>query len=350
MKRLSVQIWILLIIACIALCQACFTAEANKKEQWVELGRHLFFDNRLSVNNTRSCATCHNPQLGFTDGYKKSLGAYADVLQRNTLPLFNLQEQKYFTAADSSLHSVLQQMDNPLFKTHPIEMGLEKGSEQKVIALIRNDAQYAQKFKTLQAEINFKNIKKAVASFVLQIESYGSPYDSYLKGDSAALTANQKLGKQIFFSSTTNCAQCHGGKNFNEPSSAVNSYYFNTGLYNVNNKNSYPVSDIGLAQVSKSDADNGKFKVPTLRNLLFTAPYYHDGSEESLAAVLKNYASGGRQIAKGEFLGDGRLHQNKHPLIKGFTISENEQLALVDFLYALTDSSILHNKSYKSPF
>ncbi|MBK8609939.1 MAG: hypothetical protein IPL84_08325 [Chitinophagaceae bacterium] len=114
--------------------EAAFDIDSAK----IELGRFLFFDRRLSVNNTRSCGTCHNPQFAFTDGYKRSLGVYADLHQRNTQPLFNLAYLKYFTAADSTLQSSLQQMNNPLFNDHPAEMGV-KGNEEKILQKIATD-------------------------------------------------------------------------------------------------------------------------------------------------------------------------------------------------------------------
>ncbi|MFZ1304283.1 MAG: cytochrome-c peroxidase, partial [Ferruginibacter sp.] len=122
-----------IVCAVLLLGQTIYSCTNNSKNETlasvdsvkIELGRYLFFDRRLSVNNTRSCATCHNPQFAFTDGYKRSLGVYADLHQRNTQPLFNLSYLKYFTAADSTLHSPLQQMDNPLFNNHPAEMGVK---------------------------------------------------------------------------------------------------------------------------------------------------------------------------------------------------------------------------------
>jgi cytochrome c peroxidase len=348
MCKMKKTYWaVLVLFICVGSFQSCFTKQKNTEALWVELGRHLFFDAKLSVNNTRSCGTCHNPSMAFTDGYKRSIGAYADVLQRNTLPLFNLQNQQYFTAADSSLHAVHEQMNNPLFSTNPIEMGLRNDD----IAGIKNalaNKWYSQQLKVLNAEANIETVKKAIASFVLQIQSYNSAYDNYLAGDSNALTASQKAGKVLFFSNKTNCYSCHGGKNFNIPDTNLNSNYFNTGLYNINN--SYPVFDIGLAELTKNEKDNGKYKVSTLRNLIFTAPYYHDGSAANLNDVIDAYAAGGRNITTGEYKGKGALHKNKHPLIKGFAISANEKIDLINFLYALTDSSLVENPHYKNPF
>jgi cytochrome c peroxidase len=350
MRKLKKTYWaVVVLFICVGSFQSCFTKQKNTEALWVELGRHLFYDTKLSVNNTRSCGTCHNPSMAFTDGYKRSIGAYADVLQRNSLPLFNLQNQQYFTAADSTLHAVHEQMNNPLFRTNPIEMGLELNNSDAIKNLLANNW-YSQQLKVLNAEANIETVKKAIASFVLQIQSYNSAYDNYLTGDSKALAASQKAGKALFFSNKTNCYSCHGGKNFNSPDTNLHSNYFNTGLYNINNSNTYPLFDVGLAELTKNDNDNGKYKVPTLRNLVFTAPYYHDGSAANLNEVIDAYAAGGRNITTGEYKGKGTLHKNKHPLIKGFTISGNEKIDLINFLYTLTDSSLVKNPQYKNPF
>ena len=142
------KIFLIVGISAASLCLLQLINSCNRKSEAgvlsdadsikIQIGRFLFFDRRLSVNNTRSCATCHNPQFAFTDGYKRSLGVFADLHQRNTQPLFNLSFLKYFTAADSTLHSSLQQMQNPLFNEHPAEMGV-KGNEENILQKIKAD-------------------------------------------------------------------------------------------------------------------------------------------------------------------------------------------------------------------
>jgi cytochrome c peroxidase len=319
----------------------------------IELGRFLFFDRRLSVNNTRSCATCHNPQFAFTDGYKRSLGVYADLHQRNTQPLFNLEYLKYFTAADSTLHSPLQQMDNPLFSDHPAEMGV-KGNEGKILQKIATDKMYQQLFESVGKEISWINIKQAISSFISSIYSGNSPYDKFIKGDSAALTSSQKRGLKLFFSAELKCASCHGGFNFSTPSvtneKGDTTFYFNTGLYNIDGKGAYPAYDEGLCQLTKNKTDMGKFRVPSLRNLAFTAPYFHDGSAASLTEVIDSYACGGRKISDGIYKGDGSKNPFKHPFVSGFAISEADKINLISFLQSLSDSSFINNPFYQNPF
>ncbi len=319
----------------------------------IELGRYLFFDRRLSVNNTRSCATCHNPQFAFTDGYKRSLGVYADLHQRNTQPLFNLSYLKYFTAADSTLHSPLQQMDNPLLSDHPAEMGV-KGNEEKILQKIKGDEYYRQLFVDVTSEISWTNIKSFINLFINSLRSYNSPYDKFIKGDSTALNASQKKGLQLFFSDELKCASCHGGFNFSTPSVTDEKndtvFYFNTGLYNIDGKGAYPAYDEGLYQLTKSKPDMGKFRVPSLRNLSFTAPFFHDGSASTLTEVIDSYANGGRKIEEGINKGDGSKNPLKNPFIKGFSITQEDKINLISFLESLSDSTFINNAAYQNPF
>ncbi len=319
----------------------------------VRLGQYLFYDRRLSVNHTRSCGTCHNPKFAFTDGYKRSLGAFADLHQRNTQPLFNLSYLKYFTSADSSIRSPLQQMNNPLFNDHPLEMGA-KGNEEKILKRITADGQYQKMFTNLGLDISWTNIKTAISSFMTTIQSANSAYDKFKSGDTTALDGSQKKGMELFFSSRLKCASCHGGFNFSTPAITGESgdtiFFFNTGLYDIDDKGSYPEYDQGLYQLTKNKADMGKFRVPTLRNLAFTAPYFHDGTAAAINDVIDSYINGGRKISDGIYKGDGEQNPYKHPLVNGFNISETDKINLVSFLFSLGDSSLINDPAYQNPF
>jgi cytochrome c peroxidase len=338
---------------CTKIISACKNSSQSTNSPITNLGGYLFFDRRLSINNTRSCGTCHNPQFAFTDGYKRSLGAFADLHQRNTQPLFNLSYLKYFTAADSTLHSPLQQMNNPLFNTHPIEMGV-KGNEETILNKIREDKLYQELFSKANSEITFENIKFAISNFIFSLQSTNSNHDKYIKGDTNALNKSEKRGKDLFFSSELKCVTCHGGFNFSTPSITNEKgdtlFYFNTGLYNIDDKGAYPQYDQGLFQFTKNKADMGKFRVPTLRNLAYTAPYLHDGSAASLMEIINIYANGGRKITSGINKGDGKSNPYKHSFISGFFISETDKLDLNNFLLSLSDSSFIQNKNYQNPF
>lgn len=321
------------------------------ENQQTDLGRYLFYDIRISWNQSKSCGTCHNPNFSFTDGYKRSLGIYADVLQRNTAPLFNLSELKYLTVADSNIKTLIRQIDNPLFNEHPLEMGV-RGHENEILERFKRDKFYKLQFEKLKMSINWQNIKLTITKFVNSLKSYQSPYDQYLKG-TYTMTDQQKRGMNLFYSDSLACSKCHSGINFSEPTFLNKNnkveYYYNTGLYNVNEKNEYPQYDTGLSQVTHNQEDMGKFRVPSLRNLTFTAPYYHDGSAESLMEVIRNYERGGRLINNGQYKGDGFYNRYKHPLIKGFNLTTSDRISLVKFLETLSDTNFIHNTKYQDP-
>ncbi len=326
-------------------------------KQKAELGRHLFYDRRLSVNNTKACASCHAQEFSFTDNYNRSIGAFGDLHQRNARPLINIILNKYLTAADPSLHFPEKQINNPMFNEHPVELGI-KGNEHTILGRIRSDKYYQQQFKKVfpgeQDPVSIKNIQYAIATFVKTILSFNSPYDNYrYKKDSTAMNQQAINGMKLFFSDKLNCSSCHGGSDFNTPvlkdAKGGIDFYFNTGLYNVDGKGSYPGYDQGLIKVTGISADMGKYKVSTLRNLAFTAPYFHDGSATMLDDVITVYENGGRNMQAGE-KGDGRNNPYKHPLVTGFKLNSQERRDLVNFLLSLSDSSVLKNPAYANPF
>jgi cytochrome c peroxidase len=352
-KNITVVCIVVFLIGISKIIGSCNPSKNQEQVFLTNLGRYLFFDRRLSINNTRSCGTCHNPQFAFTDGYKRALGAFADLHQRNTQPLFNLSYLKYFTAADSTLHSPLQQMNNPLFNTHPVEMGV-KGNEEIILKRIKEDKDYQQLFLNSEKEITWANIRLAINDFVLSIQSNNSNYDKYVEGDTNVLNNSQKRGRHLFFSAELKCASCHGGFNFSTPNITDErndtTFYFNTGLYNIDGKGAYPKYDQGLFQRTNIIKDMGKFRVPTLRNLAYTAPYLHDGSASSLIEIINIYANGGRIISEGINKGNGTINPYKHTFIKGFLISEIDKINLNNFLLSLSDSSFFQNKNYQNPF
>lgn len=332
--------------------------ESNSfSDEKIELGRYLFFDRRLSINRSKSCATCHDPKFSFSDGYRRSVGAFGDLHQRNSTPLINIIYRKYLTAADSTLHYPEQQIANPLFHDQPVELGW-KGNEDEMLKRIREDKFYHNRFKSVFANeaepVSVKNIQYSIAAFVKTILSYDSPYDRFYYLKEEVLSTSAKKGMQLFFSNRLNCYKCHGGFDFATPvlkdSSGDIPYYFNTGLYNVDGKGGYPATDKGLMELTGKANDMGKYRVPTLRNLAFTAPYYHDGSAATLSEVIDNYIAGGRVTENGIAQGDGRLNPYKNKLINGFSIREEERKDLINFLLCLSDSSFATNKNYTNPF
>jgi cytochrome c peroxidase len=324
-------------------------------EPAANLGHYLFFDTRLSYNNTKSCASCHAPEFAFTDGYRKSITASGDNVLHNAPSLINTSQHRYFDLANPSITSLEKQHERPLFNTTPVELGA-KGNEAHILSRLKADTLYQRLFSRVFPNdadpLNFKNIITAIASYVRSLNSTQSAYDRFVAGDSNALTPAAKNGLQLFSSARLNCMACHAGPYFTTATLTANidSIYFNTGLYNTSNSNRYPATDNGLATFTGKADDDGKFKTPSLRNVAITAPYMHDGSVTTLIEVIDLYERGGRNIAIGPLAGDGYRNSHKSKLLKGFPISPEEKRQLLALLYALTDSSILVNPSFKNPF
>lgn len=322
------------------------------------IGRYLFYDRRLSVNQSKSCASCHAQAFSFTDGYRRSIGALGDNVQHNARALINLVYNRYLTAADSTLHFPEQQINNPMFHTMPVELGWT-GNEQKILTCLRNDSLYRTQLPLVFPEdadpFTVKNIQLCISSFIKSIVALDAPYDRWMyRKDSTALTASQVHGMNLFFSDRLHCSSCHGGINFNTPAlrskNGQPAFYQNTGIYNVGNTGNFPDNDQGLFETTGQLLDKGNFLIPTLRNLAFTAPYLHDGSAETLSDVISIYENGGRNISSGINRGDGRRHPNKNPLLSGFTITAQEKKDVIAFLLALSDSSVCTNPRYANPF
>ena len=334
------------------------SAENPFSKEKANLGRYLFYDRRLSFNQTKACASCHDPQFSFTDSYRRSTGALGDNLQHNAPPLVNLVFNKYLTLADSSLHFPEQQINNPMFHSQPIEMGW-KGNEALIIDRIKKDTFYSRQMKLVFPDeknpFTKQHIQFAIACFIKTIFSFNSVYDRYRQtGKEALLSASEKRGMDLFFSERLACSHCHSGINFSTPvitdDQGRKAYYQNTGLYNVNGRGYYPAYDQGLVELSRNSIDMGKYRVPTLRNLLFTAPYFHDGSAAALDEVINVYANGGRNIISGAYAGDGRKNPYKNNLINGFRLTSPEKNDLIHFLLSLSDSSVCNNPLYANPF
>ena len=323
-----------------------------RKTSMEETGHTLIFDTRLSATGTKSCAGCHNPQFAFTDGYKRTLGVFADISNRNTPGLLNMGSNQFLNWADT-IHSLEQQMERPLFDQHMPEMGLKK-DDPSVLNSLKADELYLEIFTRLfpgqPDPVNWINIKKCIASFVLSLNSRKAPYDLYKLGDTLAVNEISLKGETLFFSEKLKCSHCHVPPDFGaNPDWPLEKQFANIGLYNLAG-GSYANQDNGLYQITRNENDIGRFRIPSLRNLSFTAPYFHDGSAETLEDALSVFESGGRKILKGEWKGDGRKNVHKNNLISGYSITDEERLQLVHFLQSLDDSSILTNPLFRDPF
>ena len=324
----------------------------------VELGRWLFYDRRLSLNDTTSCATCHIQALAFTDGRPRSVGATGAFHPRSSMTLVNAAYASRLTWSNQLLDKLEDQALTPMFGDNPIEMGMA-GREDTIVQLLRTDPRYTElvpaAFSDDQDPYSVLNTIRAISAFVRTIISYDSPYDHFVNGDENALGDSAQQGMELFFSERLECFHCHGGFNFTDSTTHANSNvdrfgYHNTGLYNIDGNGAYPADNTGLYDMTGQRRDMGRFKAPTLRNVAVTAPYMHDGSIASLDAVIAHYERGGRLIGEGAFAGDGRSNPFKSEFIRGFELSADERAGLIAFLESLTDSSVLQDPSLSDPF
>jgi cytochrome c peroxidase len=325
----------------------------------IELGRHLFYDERLSANGTQSCSTCHRQELAFTDGSVTPTGSTGHRLERNSQTLANVAFLPVLTWPNPIIDSLERQMLLPIFADIVVELGAT-GHEREILARFRDDAEYGALFSAAFPEerdpFTFDVIVRAIASFERTLVSGDSPHDRALFGkESGAMSAAAERGMSLFNRHRIGCYHCHEGFNF---TSAVRTAqgeswkgsYFNTGLYDVDGAGGYPEGNQGLIEISDRPEDMGKFRVPTLRNIAVTAPYMHDGSLANLSDVIDHYARGGRTIANGPHAGDGAMNPWKDSQIVPFTITPEEKADLIAFLESLTDEKFLTDPRFASPF
>jgi len=323
----------------------------------VELGRRLFYDTRLSANNTMSCATCHIQALAFTDGKARAVGATGAVHPRSSMTLVNVAYASRLTWANQLLSHLEDQALTPLFGDNPVEMGMS-GHEEELVGMLKADEHYAEflpeAFPADEDPFSVVNVVRSISTFVRTIISFDAPYDRYLEGDEGALSAQALLGMELFFSERLECFHCHGGFNFTDSTTHANANvdrigYHNTGLYNIDDAGAYPSDNTGLYDMTGQRRDMGRFKAPTLRNIAVTAPYMHDGSVLTLDDALSHYARGGRLLEEGANAGDGRRNPFKSEFIRGFELSDDERQALLAFLDALTDKTVLTDPRFSNP-
>ena len=275
----------------------------------IELGRYLYFDKRLSKDQTIACASCHNPFHGFTDPARTSAGVGLQPGNRNSPTVLN----RLFSADqfwDGRAADLEAQAQGPL--TNPVEMAM--GSSDDVVKRVQAIHGYAPLFKKAFGEdkIDMKRIAQAIAAYERTVVTGDSAYDRYQAGDKDALSASAVRGMQIF-NGKANCKACHASFNFTDEN------YRNIGV--GMNK---PTPDLGRYEITKKPQDRGAFKTPTLRNIVQTAPYMHDGSEQTLEQVIDFYDRGG--------IGNPNLA----PEIKPLHLTAEEKRDLVAFLESLT--------------
>jgi cytochrome c peroxidase len=291
----------------------------------VELGRRLFYDERLSGNGTYSCGSCHQQALAFTDGVAHAVGSTGETHSRSTMSLANVVYNASFGWNDRRW-SLESQIEVPMNNEHPIEMGM-KGRHPEVLARFTADGKDVERFRAAfpgeESPVNLPNIIKAIASFERVLLSTDSPFDRYLFGDDrSGMSPAARRGVTLFFSDRLRCSECHGSVNLSGPTNFTGAMPSDPEAF---------FHDTGVA------AQPTKFRAPTLRNIAVTAPYMHDGSVATLKDVVAHYARG------------GRYPREKSDRVKGFTISPAETDDLVEFLRSLTDQTFLKNPAFSDP-
>ena len=278
-----------------------------------ELGRMLFFDPILSKNQDMACATCHNPSLGFSDGKQT-----ATNLERNSMSLWNTAYATNFFW-DGREASLEAQLLVPLH--NPDEMA---ASDSETVSRLKAIPAYVDLFDSAFGggadSVSIENLQTAIAAFERTLITNNSPFDRYAAGEFEALTAQQRRGLDIFRSASTRCFECHAAPTFS------NDNFFVTGVPDLPGQ----PHDEGRAAVAEDGLD-GAFKAPTLRNVVLSAPYMHNGAFATLEEVIDFYAKGGGA--------DQGIKVDRQ--IVPFELSAQEKEDLIAFLYALTDESAM---------
>ena len=274
----------------------------------IDLGRRLFFDPRLSSDESTSCASCHNPEQAFADSEATSRGIGGKKGTRNTPTVINTAFQPY-QFWDGRVTSLEDQA------LHPLENPIEMGSSIPIIAdRLNRLPEYRDAFRRVfNAPVTRNNLAQALASFERTVLAGDSAYDQYAAGNSTALSQKAAEGLKLF-EGKAHCSLCHQGYNFSD------GVFHNLGI----GWDEKGFADEGRSAVTGIVKDRGAFKTPTLRQVAQTGPYMHDGSLASLEAVVNFYDRGGTR--------------NPHldPLIQPLRLTLQEKEALVEFLRSLS--------------
>ena len=290
--------------------------------QQIDLGRFLFFDPVLSKDGSVSCASCHQPSKGFSDGLKTSVGIHSTTLKRAAPSLWNVAFYKKFFW-DARATTLETQMTGPLYS--PDEMGTTR---EQLLETLNNIESYQNLFqqafpKKKYDQIELNEIYTAITAFESSLISLNSRYDQYAHGYAEALDQKEIEGLNIFRSFVARCAECHTPPLFTNQQVAV------IGLAEPDGK----ALDPGAQETFHDASLRGAFKVPSLRNIDRTAPYTHSGRFNTLKEMIGFYSAGrGHEVAKNE-----KLHIHWH--IWEPNLTDYEMDRLVDFVKTLTDES-----------
>lgn len=242
----------------------------------IDLGRQLYFDPRLSRDNTVSCASCHDPKKGWSNGEAVATGIDGQKGGRSAPTVINTAYQS-LQFWDGRAPTLEAQALGPI--QNPIEMNLTiPEAVARLNAIPGYKKQFREVFKT---DATPDGIAKAIAAFERTVLSGDAPYDRLTAGDEKALSPAAKRGWVLFFGKAR-CSSCHSGPNFTD-----------NAFHNIGIGMQHEKPDVGRAAISKLEGDTGAFKTPTLRDIAKTAPYMHDGSLKTLEEVVEHYNKGG---------------------------------------------------------
>jgi cytochrome c peroxidase len=294
-----------------------FPADNEFTDERFVLGRALFYDPVLSIDSSISCSSCHKPELSFTDARAFSEGVMNRLGDRNAPSLANVAYHPYFLR-EGGVPTLEMQVGVPIQEHNEFDHNILLIAEK----LNANKNYVDMSLKAYNRLPDAFVITRSIACFERALISGNSAYDRFVRGDSSALSASSKNGLRLFNSPDLNCNQCHSSFNF------TNYAFENNGLYEI-------YADPGRMRLTGNESDRALFKVPSLRNVEWTAPYMHDGSKKTLEDVIDHYAS------------HFKNHPHKSNLIKGFTISTSEKKDLINFLKSLTDYKFISNDNFK---
>lgn len=293
-----------------------FPYPAGQHYHWYELGRKLFYDPILSLDSTISCASCHKSDLAFSDDSALSMGIRQKLGRRNSPPLFNLSYSPAYMR-DGGILNLETMPIAPI--TDSLEMGI---SMAQVNLRLNGHTYYRSRFSELteRDSVTDRDLLLALAAFQSKLNSYNSAFDSIQSGLQNWDNQTQSQGFEVF---KIKCSSCHSLPLFTDHSFAFNGYI---------------VTDSGRALITQNSNDINRFKVPSLRNIAFSAPYMTDGSLRDLDAVLNHYQS----LAEKEI-------DNLDPRLNSLTLSDEEVFQLKAFLMTLTDYRMSRNPYYSKP-
>jgi len=294
--------------------EAPYPADNKPTPERIDLGKKLFFDPRLSKDGDMSCASCHNPALGWSDALPTARGFHGKKLDRATPSIYNAAFNS-IQMWDGRKTSLEDQATGPM--DSPNEMASDY---EAIFAFLNANASYRKAFDNAYPGdgINKETLAKAIASFERTVVSDNSPFDRWLRGEPDRMTAQQIRGFRIFTSADRgHCSACHQAPYFTDNG------FHNIGLASFGADN----PDLGRYTQKPIAILKGAFKTPGLRNVARTAPYFHDGSASTLMDVVEHYARG------------GAVKTNLSPEMKPLNLSRSDKEDLVAFLQSLTNES-----------